>query len=85
MIIEGPGLNGLDKSGIKVEAEDIPCNTFPDYWNDELWSAIDIGMQCEKRGLPFDIGWADHPAWLIDILDVYDTVIDKWRKDKAGK
>jgi len=82
-IMEGPGLSGLNREGKQVEAEEIIYNTIPETWDTNLWQAIEIGLQCEKRGLPFSIGWADHPAFLIDILDTYESAVDKWRKAKA--
>ena len=83
--MEGIGLSGVNREGRTVEAEEVIYNTIPDTWDNNLWQAIDIGLQCEKRGLPFILGWADHPAFLIDILDCFDSAVDKWRKAKAGK
>lgn len=66
-LIKGPGLDAC--------GEWVPRNTFPDYWNDDLWSSIYLWKNWKQFGMPFAIGWADHPAWIVDAISTVDTVI----------
>lgn len=70
-LIKGPGLNS--------QGEWIVKNTFPDYWTDEFFAYIELYSRYKKYGLPFRCGWAEHPAWIIDVLDTIGVVTEEWR------
>ena len=55
----------------------------PLYLDDYAISCVNIWSRWKKFGNPFDGGWAQQPAYLIDIIDVIDTEAG-WRPDNAG-
>ena len=72
-LIKGPGLD--------PQGEWVLKNTFPDYWTNELFTYIELWSRYKKYGLPLSIGWAEHPAWIIDVLDTIDTVVQNRREE----
>ena len=74
-MIKGPGLT--------ADGEWIKRNTFPDYWTETLWLAIDLWTKWKKHGLPFGPNWAEHPAWMLDCIDTIDDVVAS-HDDKRG-
>lgn len=84
-IFEGACFSTKNNDGTIVNAECIKKNTIPDTWNEELWSFIEVGKQLEKNGFPFNIGWAEHPAYLYDIKELYDEEVSRYMESLRGK
>ena len=68
-LVKGPGL--------AKDGEWIPRNTFPGYWTQDLWQAIELWRKWNdpRYGLPLNLSWAEHPAVIIDTLDIVDAVV----------
>jgi len=42
-----------------------------------------LWKRTKEHGLPFDIGWADHPAWMTDIIFTLDDEYASWLKSQG--
>ena len=68
-----------------MERRDIPT-----LFNDEYWGALKLWNRYKLFGLPFDGGWAEQPAAVIDVLEALESAsravererMDKWQSQK---
>ena len=65
-------------SGYKVDR----C-TIPDYFTDYFWHNAQTWSICEKYGLPYAGGWAQHSSVLIKMLQVFDLAKSKIEREQA--
>ena len=42
-----------------------------------------LWKRTKEHGLPFDIGWAEHPAWMMDVIFALDDAYNGWMKQDA--
>jgi hypothetical protein len=82
-IVEGPDFFTVNPDGSMVQAELIKKNTLPNYWDQTLWNFIELGINVEKHGFPFDVGWAELPCHLWDMMQLYESEINEARKKSA--
>jgi len=55
-------------AGYKVERRAIPG-----YFTDEFWYNLRTWNLCTTHGLPYRKGWAEHPAVLMHLLQIFDA------------
>ena len=60
---------------------EIRRDRIPEYLNETTLAQIGMWQDYKLFGLPFDCGWAEHPAVFMDILRVCET---ENRKRHAG-
>ena len=64
----------------KIRRKNIVGLFTADFWsNYRLWST------CDKYGMPYSVGWAEHPAPLVNMLRIFDTARIVWQNWKATK
>lgn len=64
-----------DKPGrvMNVLGVDVERRRIPEYFTDQYFDALGIWKRFKRYGLPFSpLGWAEHPAYIIDIIDVFE-------------
>lgn len=57
----------------------------PDYFTSEFWHNLNIWTICKNRGLPYLKGWAEHPAPLIQLLQIFDAAETKTINGSSGR
>jgi len=64
-----------------TQPEIVKRNTFPDYWSDDFYKCVQFYKHYKKHGFPFSCGWAEAPAFIIDIIDLFDDEIEAHNAD----
>ena len=75
----------MNPDGKEVNAECIKKNLLPDYWNDELFFTIKLGIMYEKHGYPWGPSWADLPCHIYECIEIYLDCVDEWRAEMRKK
>jgi hypothetical protein len=65
---------------IRINRADIPS-----YWTQYYYSALRIFYRYKRFGLPFSGGWAQQPAYLIDMLELFDSIQDSHERHEMNK
>ena len=55
-------------AGYAVEARKIP-----EYFTPEFWHNLRIWDMVQSYGLPYQKGWVQHPARLMQLLQIFDA------------
>jgi hypothetical protein len=71
---------------MELSGEWIQKNTFPDYWNGDLWNSIQLWERWKTFGLPFSPVWGNNPAAIVEAIDTVEKVIgaEHGRSRRAG-
>ena len=56
-----------------------------DYVNDEFFYYYNFYTSCKHAGLPYRLGWAEHPPWAAQLMTAFDTVIENDRLNSERK
>jgi hypothetical protein len=81
----GPGEEREDHPPWQIEP-DVYTRKCPESFVRDWGWAFRLWKTTRKHGLPFPGGWAEQPAWVMDILTALDDEFDKWESEKnAGK
>lgn len=59
-------------NGVTVERAKIP-----EYLNEYYFSCVRIWNRYKRFGFPFDGGWAEQPAYIIEAIEVFDRLVEK--------
>lgn len=54
----------------------VKRNLIPDLLDDFFYDCVGLYIKFKRYGLPFIGGWANQPAVVIDILDMFEYVIN---------
>lgn len=52
----------------------IPRADIPSYWTEYYYSALRIFYRFKRFGLPFNRGWAEHPSYIVELLELMDGI-----------
>jgi hypothetical protein len=52
-----------------------------DYFADDFWSMLGLWLDYKEFGLPFGVGYADHPDRYIEFIKTFETAF----KNGGGK
>jgi hypothetical protein len=55
----------------------IDRNAIPTYFTDHYWSAFEIWRNWKRYGLPFAGGWAEHPDYLVRVINLFEEEINR--------
>jgi hypothetical protein len=63
-----------DKPGrvMNILGTDVERRRIPEYFTEEYFDALAIWKRYKRYGLPYSIGWAEHPEFIIDIIDIFE-------------
>lgn len=50
------------------------------YLTPEFWSVLALWQKIKQYGLPHGNGWADEPAFILDITDFFNLILAKLQK-----
>jgi len=48
-------------------------NEIPKYFTDDLWHNLSIYQTFKSMGLPYNIGWAEHPKDIINLIRIFNA------------
>lgn len=67
--------------GKRVLLRDIP-----DLYTEEFAEMLGCWLNTKRWGLPFaGLGWAEHPARLMDVLSAFERAHNEWENEKMKK
>lgn len=81
-----PGMS--DKPGriMNVLGTDIERRRIPEYFTDDYFDALAVWKSWRRYGLPFaPMGPADHPAFIIEIIDLFEDTHAAFQEREAKK
>lgn len=55
---------------------DVDRSKIPEYFDEYYFSALTIWNRYKRFGFPFDGGWAEQPAHIIEVIEVFSKVVD---------
>jgi len=77
-----------DKPGrvMNILGTDVERRRIPEYFTDEYFDSLRIWNRFKRYGLPFaPLGWAEHPAYIIDIIDTFEDTHAAFMNREAEK
>lgn len=51
----------------------VKRNEIPNYFTDEFWHNLSIYRTFKTMGLPYNIGWAEHPKDIVALIRIFDS------------
>jgi hypothetical protein len=71
---------------MNVLGVDVERRRIPEYFTEEYFDALGIWKRWKRFGLPFaDWGWAEHPAYIIDIIDTFEDARTAFEEQEARR
>jgi hypothetical protein len=66
----------------------LPSTKVGEYVNSELLYYAEFFANFKHAGPPFSEGWAEWPAWCLQLIRAFDRAVDEvraWREEQAYK
>jgi hypothetical protein len=72
---------------VTLPGEDKPVRSdrVEEYVNDEFFYYYNFYTNCKHAGNPWNTGWLDWPPWTVQLMSVFDGIIDMQRRDSERK
>ena len=81
-----PGMYDRPGRVMNVLGTDVERRRIPEYFTDEYFDSLGIWKRFKRYGLPFaPLGWAEHPAFIIDIIDTFEDTYTAFNAREAEK
>lgn len=59
-------------NGVNVERARIP-----EYLDEYYFSCVQIWNRYKRFGFPFEGGWAEQPAYIVEVIECFDRLVEK--------
>jgi len=61
------------------------CRTIPDYFTPDFANMVEIWVNVKRWGMPFEGGWADQPAILMDVINLFEQAYNEYEEERLEK
>jgi len=58
-------------------------NQIHTYFTDDFWHNLSLYQTFKSCGLPYNIGWAEHPANIIKLIRIFDQADVMWQNSQV--
>jgi hypothetical protein len=65
--------------GHRIKRWDIPS-----YFDEDFLACAELVNNFHHYGLPYSMGWAEHPAHVIEVLKMFERVKQKEMRSRSG-
>lgn len=66
---------------VRFKKKDLPNMVPPSLWG---WLSAWLKWR-DKHALPLSKGWAEHPAYFIEVLDAFDSLYSQWESRRRNE